>query len=449
MKWAKPIGDKCVLTGCDAAHEWMLKWFYENYKKHNTFDLIVADFGNMSNNIKSWCSLNKIRIVTPTSATGKNWFKKPEAILMCEYKRILWIDSDCEILSSLSEHFEKTPHDKIGLTIDKHRADIRGNFKMKDAYASGLVVVNNGNNNIIKWASLSLNPKTTGDQELLNAIIKNDPSIISILPPEFQWLRLDGNRKDVKVMHHTGPTGKQYIKSTINCDVAFVVGGGPSLRGYNFSKLSGLNTIVSNNAVFDVPNPKHFITVDYTFLMKNRQRIKGNYSKNFVVNMDNDSLKMIDGMMTDTRFNLKYDLTGYDAIYSTKSSGIGKTKNDFRNGTNSGYCAMQLAHIMGYKTIYLLGIDLNYSTNAHYHNGPTSPKMKENLESFYKYFVDGIKTLNDDGVKVISCSSTSRLNNIISYSTEFGNIENRIPERPKMHVGKSISTILAMKNGTR
>ena len=37
--------DQAFLTGCDTATEWMLPWFFENYKSHNDSPLIFEDFG--------------------------------------------------------------------------------------------------------------------------------------------------------------------------------------------------------------------------------------------------------------------------------------------------------------------------------------------------------------------------------------------------------------------
>ena len=37
--------DKAFLTGCDYKYEWLLPWFFENYKKYNNTPLIFADFG--------------------------------------------------------------------------------------------------------------------------------------------------------------------------------------------------------------------------------------------------------------------------------------------------------------------------------------------------------------------------------------------------------------------
>ena len=37
--------DEAFVTGCDSKHEWFLKWFIDNYKKHVNKPLIFANFG--------------------------------------------------------------------------------------------------------------------------------------------------------------------------------------------------------------------------------------------------------------------------------------------------------------------------------------------------------------------------------------------------------------------
>jgi len=145
----------------------------------------------------------------------------------------------------------------------------------------------------------------------------------------------------------------------------FIVGGGPSLKDFEFIKLAEEDTIVVNKSILDVPLSNYFITVDYTFLSKIGldcfKRI--NTEKVFVADFSYPFLKKKDSQIVDTRTNLVYDLKYFDrVIESQKYEGIGFTFDDFRSGRNSGYCALQLAVILGYEEIYLLGIDLNISS---------------------------------------------------------------------------------------
>lgn len=203
----------------------------------------------------------------------------------------------------------------------------------------------------------------------------------------------------------------------------FLVGGGYSLQGFNFSRLRNEDTIVVNKSIFDVPSPNYFITVDYTFLRKiNINQFKLiKTTKVFVADFSYSFLKERNGQIVDMRkSNFIYDLNVFNLIIkSYKAEGIGYSFGDFRTGLNSGYCALQLAVVLGYKEIILLGFDLNISDATHYHKGYGEGKdsFKQKLEKYYNYFGMGLGLLTSSnrGIKVYSCSSNSKLNNIIPY----------------------------------
>jgi len=145
----------------------------------------------------------------------------------------------------------------------------------------------------------------------------------------------------------------------------FVVGGGPSLRNFDFRHLSSLTTIVVNSSIFYVPNPDYFITMDYTWFHKSEIEygkpcpyFKSKAKKFFVVAFCGDRLGKFEHGVIDKKYNLKYDLRVVDeVIFSSRYGGIGTSFEDFRSASDSGYCALQLAIVLGYKEIYLLGMD--------------------------------------------------------------------------------------------
>jgi hypothetical protein len=152
-------------------------------------------------------------------------------------------------------------------------------------------------------------------------------------------------------------------------DNLFIVGGGPSLEGFDFSRLSTKSTIVVNNSIFDVPNPDYFITMDYTWLLKhgilvpceNRMKfLSRGVHKVFVVAFAGDAkrCKWTKGGVIDGNIGLEYDLSLFDQVVpASRYGGIGLDYSDFRCGSDSGFSALQLGVILGYKKIFLLGID--------------------------------------------------------------------------------------------
>ena len=75
------------------------------------------------------------------------------------------------------------------------------------------------------------------------------------------------------------------------------------------------------------------------------------------------------GYVTDTRANMTYDdLYKYDSVISsTNKIGFGTTLQEFSHGDNSGHCGIQLALLLGYKKIYLLGFDMTAGNVTHFH----------------------------------------------------------------------------------
>ena len=205
-------------------------------------------------------------------------------------------------------------------------------------------------------------------------------------------------------------------------DEVYIIGGGPSIKNIDLSKLKDKDTIVVNKAILDVLNPNYFITMDYTFLKKinNNNLINTDFVKVFIANFTYDYIQNVDGRIVDTRFNLVYDLSDFDIIIKSYfTNGFGIRFNQFCNGNNSGFCALQLAYLLGYKKIYLLGIDLVLDGDqTHYHGGyGNSKKFKQRLPDYISNFVDGIIELKmkDNSVKLYSCSDISILNEHIEY----------------------------------
>ena len=214
IKWAHEThnGEKGVVTGCDKHCEWMLEWWWDNYKEHNSYPVTWADFG-MSNEAKSWCAKKGDVLNLQFKSGTRNWFKKPLAILGCVYERVIWTDLDCEIRSNLKPLFEYS--DKFGVTLDPHTPWCKNNKPV----ASGVVSTHHKNDLTLEWAKQCMTrTRVRGDQEVLNLIISDEKlrkDTINIMPPEHQWLRIDGDKDGVIMMHWTGSRGKDIIRKQL------------------------------------------------------------------------------------------------------------------------------------------------------------------------------------------------------------------------------------------
>lgn len=216
------------------------------------------------------------------------------------------------------------------------------------------------------------------------------------------------------------------MRGTTDHDSVFVIGGGPCLKDFDFSKLADKHTIAVNKAILSVPNLEYFISVDFTFLNKiDKNKVRScPATKIFVADLSYSFLKEMDGRIVDTRFNLVYKLQDFDTIIKCrKQSGMGLTLKDFRTGKNSGFCALQLAVALGFKTIYLLGMTLRTTDQTHFHGGygESKEKFDKKLEEYFSFFKNGLLELRSKSdIEVISCSSNSRLNSIIPFKDVSG-----------------------------
>jgi hypothetical protein len=230
-------------------------------------------------------------------------------------------------------------------------------------------------------------------------------------------------------------------------DICFVVGGGPSLSGFDFSQLNGYDTIAVNKAVEYIQNPTYFITTDYSYFIKatlpiERIRQKCQYTY-FIANMTPKYMQYKDGMVMDTRSNMVYrNLYKYSGVIeSNQQEGFGSDVKDFRHGSNSGHCGIQLALLAGYKKIYLLGFDLTTNAQTHFHQS----YRQQDQESFKKrvggYAQTLLRSLTEykGSQQIINLSSQSILNDSPHIKTQsFAEVlaeQGEVPARNIAHKG--------------
>lgn len=208
---------RCFITGCDSNTEWMLKWFLENYTKHNDTPIYFADFG-VSEEMKAWIQISNFAqiIEIPKQRVG-GWFYKPTALLASPCEETCWIDTDIEVLGDLSGVFKYVEDDKLGMVEDKPWSRRRG----EKWHNSGVVAIRDKPQILHKWANDCRKKPKVGDQEVLHDIVNLTPLMrlqyISDLPNIYNWLRIqidnDGQDNPNKLaMHWTGRKGKDIIK---------------------------------------------------------------------------------------------------------------------------------------------------------------------------------------------------------------------------------------------
>lgn len=211
--------DKLFITGCDEKTEWQLWWFIENYWKHNSLPLAIADFG-MSEKAKKFLVDSRhpglfCHMDIKMDEGVKGWFGKPTAMLQAPGKKCVWIDTDCEVLGNIEHIFRLIEPNKLLMAIDKPWLKRRGEMW----HNSGVVGFQNKPEILKQWHEQCKKNPEVGDQEVLHSMLNpiTKMTYIKDLPNEYNWLRLqvehdneDSPKK--KIMHWTGEKGNDRIR---------------------------------------------------------------------------------------------------------------------------------------------------------------------------------------------------------------------------------------------
>ena len=157
------------------------------------------------------------------------WFKKPATMIHCSTwaPKVCWIDTDCEIKGNLDGIFNYTEPNKLTMAVDMpwtSRRPERGRW-----YNSGVVAFETQPSIpavLYEWNRIIVQGKhkEVGDQEVLNWMMGGDPlkelTHLTELPRIYNTLRLDLQDntapKNPKIVHWTGPKGKDQIRKMMN-----------------------------------------------------------------------------------------------------------------------------------------------------------------------------------------------------------------------------------------
>jgi hypothetical protein len=165
----------------------------------------------------------------------------------------------------------------------------------------------------------------------------------------------------------------------------WVIGSGPSWKKIETNE----DMIVVNREIDNYPKAKYFVTTDYGW----GERAKSiKTTRVFVLELHGESVK--DGkIVRDTSLGIEYDLSPFDLIIkSRRLDGVSRSFGDFRSCANSGICAIQLALVLGYLNIHLVGFDFGF-TDKQYHceSGVIYPEDKQLYKNHFELFEAELK----------------------------------------------------------
>lgn len=218
-------------------------------------------------------------------------------------------------------------------------------------------------------------------------------------------------------LYHILPDG---IWSERRC---FIIGGGPSLKGFDFSQLKGELTIAVNRA---------FEKLDACLMVSQDARVWGWIEQG---KFGEEAKKKFESYPIKAWLNL--GIAPFpEEIQLIPHSGFRDLVFSYKDGlpssTNSGFLALNLAICLGANPIYLLGFDMNPTEDGqtkNFHSGypdPTDANVyKELMIPTFERFAGKIE---EKGIKVINLNPNSGLK-----CFDFDTIDSVFEKNPRKH----------------
>lgn len=175
----------------------------------------------------------------------------------------------------------------------------------------------------------------------------------------------------------------------------FIVGGGPSLQGFDFSRLRGARIIAVNRAFEYLPFADILFSMDNRYYGEIRmtKEFRGFRGRKVWINTMNFHYEGVETLKI-------YDVPG---MSPSVASGIS-------TGGNSGYAALNLALLLGADPVYLLGFDFKAANGrSHFHPGYRFVSHPEKLDAWRARLEAVAPSILATGRRVINLSTNSAL----------------------------------------
>lgn len=192
-----------------------------------------------------------------------------------------------------------------------------------------------------------------------------------------------------------------YIDPIFLGDTIYIIGGGPSLKGFNFNLLKDKTVIAVNKAFLHLPMAQVLYWSDTRFFEW--------YSK---------EIEDFKGIKVTCRPQPKRnDIIN---LLNTGKTGLETMSYGLRDGGNSGYAAINLAYHLGAKRIVLLGFDMQTNgKETHWHEGYSSTADTETMgRLMIPNFDSLVEPLAKRKVKVYNASPISKLTSFEKITIE-------------------------------
>jgi hypothetical protein len=178
-------------------------------------------------------------------------------------------------------------------------------------------------------------------------------------------------------------------------EVAYLLGCGPSLNCEDVNRLHGRRVIAINDSYLLAPWAEVLYWCDEKWWLQHRERVANTFRGRIIATLENQ-------------------IEGVRALRNAGQLGLETDPGAIRNGSNSGYQAINLAVHLGVKRIVLLGYDmqvkgdrLHWQPRADMQN---AVGFQRTLQTTMLPKFDSLKEpLRKAGVEVVNCTVGSAL----------------------------------------
>lgn len=200
------------------------------------------------------------------------------------------------------------------------------------------------------------------------------------------------------------------LSDIVGTDEIYIIFGGPSLKGFDFSKLNGKFTLGCNKCAFEVKTCA-ISSIDNTFINSNRHALRDYRGYTILGSCETNKSPMYqDQRIVDW---IKPD---YLYWYNKKDPDKMSTKRGVLCGANTGHASINFAMLEGFKTIHALGLDLG--KRGWWHSGYSSSAGTQWMNIWASNLDKCKPFLDDKGVRLINYNPDSAVR-----AYEFGDLK--------------------------
>lgn len=203
------------------------------------------------------------------------------------------------------------------------------------------------------------------------------------------------------------------LSKILNSNSLYILFGGPSLKGFDLSRLDGRPTLSCNKCGEIYPSSA-IISIDATYINSNKKFLKKYNGKVILATRETNmspehGARIVDWIEPDYLYWKAPRNRVDESVYMSET-------HDELVGDNTGHAAVNFAMLHGFKTIHALGLDLK--ERGHWHSGYSTTQYNSQLERWAQHLDSAKPILDKWGVQLINYNENSAVRNY-----EFGDLK--------------------------